>query len=429
MTRALLIAAPASGQGKTTITCALAWRLRREGQRVRAFKVGPDFIDPGFLEAATGAPADPLDLWMVGPADCARQLAAASREADWVLVEAAMGLYDGAPSAADLAEAFGLPVLAVIDAHALAQTFGALALGLRQYRHDLRWAGVLANRVAGPGHAQMLRESLGDALPWLGHAIDSPATLPQRHLGLVQAQEIRGLALVLEHLAEALVIDVDGWRGVPHWTPPAAASTGRPVRGLQGRTIAIARDDAFSFCYAANLRALEDLGADLCFFSPLAGEPVPAHAHALYLPGGYPELHAARLAAHLSLKASLRAFHEAGRPIVAECGGLMLCAAGLCDLQGRRHAMAGLLPLEVEIADRPQAVGLQAWPDHEGGLRGHAFHYGRASRADGAAPAFHTVPHRWGAPEPVWRDRGLTASFFHAYFPSDLPTVARLFSS
>lgn len=431
MARALLIAGPASGQGKTSVTCALARRLVAQGRQVAAFKIGPDFIDPGFLAEATGAPVRNLDLWMVGEDECIRLLARAARTSDWILIEGAMGLYDGTPSAADLAGRLGIPVLGVIDASAMAQTFGALALGLQAYGRllGLHWAGILANRVASAGHARMLRESVPAEVPWLGQLSRCDDGLPERHLGLVEAAEIRGRGLdrIWQALDAALEVDLARLDGLAPWrAPPIAAPT--PVTAtLSGLRIAVARDAAFSFCYEANLDLLRELGAELDFFSPLADEAVPAGADALYLPGGYPELHAVQLAQARRFLHSLRGHHAAGRPIVAECGGMMVCAQSLCTVDGSDHLMAGLLPAKAVMGDQLAGIGLHAWTTAQGELRGHAFHYGRLEVRDGLAPAALTQPQRYGGPEAVYQVGSLTASFFHGYFPSCPAAVAGLF--
>lgn len=272
---ALLIAAPASGQGKTTVTAALARLHARQGRRVRVFKCGPDFLDPFWHTLASGAPVHQLDLWMTGEADCRARLHAAAQEADLVLVEGVMGLYDGQPSAADLARRFGLPVLAVIDASAMAGTFGALAHGLQHYQEGLPWAGVLANRVGSARHAGMLQQGLRESGHWLGALSRNPAlVLPERHLGLVAATELEDALQRLDAAADALADtplgrmtleelrlrwNVDFARPI---TPPTL-----PAPLLQGRTVAVARDAAFCFLYAANLECLQDLGARLVFFT------------------------------------------------------------------------------------------------------------------------------------------------------------------
>ena len=420
----VLVAAVASGQGKTTVTAALARSLVRAGQRVRVFKCGPDFIDPMLLERACGAPVHTLDLWMVGVDECRRRLAEAAREADFVLVEGVMGLYDGTPSAADLAREFGMPVLAVIDASAMAQTAGAVARGLRDYG-PVQLAGVVANRVASPGHAQMVAGSLRD-IALLGSLQRQAQALPERHLGLVLPGEQPQLDAHLDELADALQLDEAAWQALPPLAPEAAEG---PVIAplLAGKTIAIARDAAFAFLYPANLDTLRILGARLVFFSPLADEPVPADADAVYLPGGYPELHAQALADAGTWRASINAAHAAGLPIVAECGGMMALADELTDPDGRRWPMAGLLPGVVRMQARLAGLGAQALDTPAGALRGHTFHYSRLETP--LAPSAHTVRHPAGTPgEAVYRVGSLTASYFHGYFASNPQAVASLFT-
>jgi cobyrinic acid a,c-diamide synthase len=286
----------------------------------------------------------PLDLWINGEADCAARLTAAAEVADLVIVEGVMGLYDGAPSAADLARRFALPVLAVIDAGAMAETFGAVVQGLRTWKPGLPWAGVLANRVGGVRHAAMLEHALDADPRWLGHLPhDAAFALPERHLGLAAAAELPGALARLDALADALATTPLGRRALaewPHWTPPEVQPVATPVRHLAGRTIAYARDAAFGFVYDANLDVLQSLGARIVSFSPLAGDPLPA-CDAVWLPGGYPELHAARLAARTDLRAQLAAHVAGGRPLWAECGGLMTLADVLVDADGIAHRIVG----------------------------------------------------------------------------------------
>ena len=327
--KVVLVSAVASGQGKTTVTAALARKFKRQGQRVRVFKTGPDFIDPMLLERASGAPVQSLDLWIVGLDACRQLLAQAALEADVILIEGVMGLYDGNPSSADLARAFGVPVLAVIDAAAMAQTAGALVLGLRDYG-PVDLAGVIANRVGSAGHAAMVADSLR-GVPLLGSLPRQAHSLPERHLGLVLPGEVAELEQLLDQLAEQLQFDDAAWQRLALTTLPAPPAYEPPVAALAGKTIAIARDAAFAFLYPANLACLCELGADLCFFSPLADQPVPLDADALYLPGGYPELHTATLAQADNWQQSVRDFHAAGKPIVAECGGMMVLAETLAD--------------------------------------------------------------------------------------------------
>lgn len=287
---ALFVAAPASGQGKTTITAALARLHVRLGRRVRVFKCGPDFLDPQIHAVASGAPVHNVDLGMCGEADIAWRLHAAARESDLILVEGVMGLYDGAPSGADIARRFGIPVMAVIDARAMAQTFGAVAYGLAHYQPRLPFAGVLANHVGSARHADMLRESLPEGMRWFGAVMrDADAALPERHLGLLQAAEIEDLGARLDRLADHL--QRTGAAELPPAVrfPAVAAPAIAPL--LAGKRIAIARDAAYGFIYPANLDTLQALGAELALFSPLAGDGLPEACDAVWLPGGYPELH------------------------------------------------------------------------------------------------------------------------------------------
>lgn len=422
--KALLIAAVASGQGKTTVTAALARKLVRSGKRVRVFKCGPDFIDPMLLERASGAPVRTLDLWMVGPGQCRDQLAHAAAEADVILIEGVMGLYDGTPSSADLAREFGVPVMAVIDASSMAQTAGALVHGLRDYG-PVDMAGVIANRVASDNHAKMVAASLRD-IPLFGTMPRQTRSLPERHLGLVLPGEVSDIDQLLDALADQLVFDEAAWdqlRAIDI-APPAAAPETMPA--LAGKTIAIARDPAFMFLYPANLDTLRALGATLTFFSPLADEAVPDGADAVYLPGGYPELHAETLSRAHGWRSSIRAVHAAGTPIVAECGGMMALADTLADQSGATWPMAGLLTGTVAMQPRLAGLGPEALPTEQGILRGHTFHYSKLATT--LRPAAHTIKHPSAIQGEAWYRAGsLTASYFHAYFPSNPAATAALF--
>lgn len=422
--RAVMVSAVASGQGKTTVTAALARKLVRQGQRVRVFKTGPDFLDPMVLQRASGAPVENLDLWMVGLDRCRCLLAQAAAEADVILIEGVMGLYDGTPSSADLSRQFGVPVLAVIDASAMAQTAGAVVQGLRDYG-PVTLAGVMANRIGSARHAKMVADSLRD-VPLLGTLPRQQQSLPERHLGLVQPDEVDAIDEVLDGLAEQLVLDADRWHALPPVDLTCIAVQPGRTPALTGKTIAVARDAAFAFLYSANLDCLRELGAEIRFFSPLADEPVPADAHAVYLPGGYPELHGQTLAAAVRWKQSIRAAHEARLPILAECGGMMALADSLADKDGNSWPMAGLLPGQVQMQARLAALGPQAWHTPKGELRGHAFHYSRLTTD--VAPAARTVKHLTSEDgEAIYCVGTLTASYFHAYFPSNPAAVASLF--
>ncbi|WP_295457763.1 cobyrinate a,c-diamide synthase [uncultured Thiodictyon sp.] len=422
---ALFIAAPASGQGKTTVTAGLARLHRRLGRRVRIFKTGPDFLDPMTLARAAGAPVYNLDLWMGGEDHCRALLHRAAREVDLILVEGVMGLYDGQPSGADLAERFGLPLLCVIDAAAMAQTFAALAWGLTSFRPGLRLAGVLANRVGSARHATMLTERLPAEIPFLGAlSRDAGLELPHRHLGLWQAAEIADLDARLERIADALATTPLGSLPAPVTFGPAAIQ--RVVAtGLAGVRIGVAQDLAFSFLYAANLDTLRAAGAELRFFSPLDDRELPP-CDALYLPGGYPELYLDRLAANTAMKDAIRAHQAAGRPILAECGGLLYLLDSLAAADGDPVPMVGLLPGRARMQTRLANLGLQRVTLPEGELRGHCFHH--SSAEIDLEPIARAAPlHERGAPEPVYRLGRLTASYLHLYFPSNPNAAIRLF--
>lgn len=421
---ALLIAAPASGQGKTTVTAALARLHARQGRRVTVFKCGPDFLDPQIHAVASGRPCQNLDLGMCGAADARWRLSRAAEDSDLILLEGVMGLFDGTPSAADIACRFDIPVLAMIDAGAMAQTFGALAHGLASYRPGLPFAGVLANRVGSERHAAMARDSLPTGMGWFGALPRNPAAaLPERHLGLLQAAEIGDLESRLDHLADALAASatVDLPKPVIFDTAPPPAIVPR----LAGRRIAIARDAAYGFIYPANLETLRQLGAELHFFSPVAGGPLPA-CDAVWLPGGYPELHAGALSANRALWSALRAHVAAGLPLLAECGGMMSLFERVTDKNGQDHAFAGLLPGVSVMQKRLAALGMQVAELPEGRLQGHTFHYSKSETSLPPIARANTPDGREG--EAIYRLARLTASYVHFYFPSNPAAVAALFS-
>jgi cobyrinic acid a,c-diamide synthase len=424
---ALLVAAPASGQGKTSVTAGLARMFRSQGKKVRLFKTGPDFLDPMILARAAGTPVHQLDLWMGGESHCRALLHCAASEADLILVEGVMGLFDGQPSSADLAQLFGIPVLIVIDASAMAETFAAIATGLAHFRPGLPFAGVLANRIGGPGHGAMLRQSLAGRLSFLGAlAQDESMSLPSRHLGLVQAEELADLDDRLDRLAAGLASEIGDY------SPPAvtfaAPESILPVPPLlAGCRIGVARDAAFAFLYPANLETLKALGAEIRFFSPLADGALPP-VDALYLPGGYPELYLERLEANTTMTQAIRAHVESRRPLFAECGGLLYLLDRLADADGASAAMLGILPGTAVVGRRLANLGLQSVTLPEGALRGHTFHHSRAEIA--CAPLTHAVAARHhGNGEAVYRQGRVTASYLHLYFPSNPEAAARLFLS
>ena len=422
---ALFVAAPASGQGKTTVTAALARLHARQGRRVRVFKCGPDFLDPQIHAVASGAPVYNLDLGMCGEQDAAWRLHAAAREADLILVEGVMGLYDGEPSGADIAQRFGIPVMAVIDAGAMAQTFGAVAYGLAHYRPGLPFSGVLANRVGSARHADMLRAALPEGMRWYGAVPrEAGAALPERHLGLLQAAEIADLAERLDRMADALAATGAGELPPPVEFAPAAPPAPAPL--LAGRTVAVARDAAYGFIYPANLDTLSALGARLAYFSPLAGERLP-ECDAVWLPGGYPELHGEQLAANTGFWADLRAHVDAGKPLLAECGGMMSLFEVVVDKAGMTHAFGGLLPGRAVMQSRLAALGMQEAELPEGRLTGHTFHYSKTETP--IAPLTRAQRPDGGEGEAIYRRGRLTASYVHFYFPSAPEVAARLLTN
>ena len=420
---ALLIAAPASGQGKTTVTAALARLHTRQGRRVTVFKCGPDFLDPQIHAYASGRPCQNLDLGMCGEDDARWRLARAAEDSDLILIEGVMGLFDGTPSAADIAEHFNIPVMALIDAGAMAQTFGAVAHGLATYRPNLPFAGVLANRVGSARHTEMLRESLPAGMGWFGALPKSSDSLPERHLGLMQAAEIDDLAARLDKLADALMETVTVDLPKPVNFLPAAAPEIAPL--LAGKRIAIARDAAYGFIYPANLETLCALGAELHFFSPIAGDELP-ECDAVWLPGGYPELHAEALAKNQALWASLKTHVAANKPLFAECGGMMSLFEQIVDKSGVSHNMAGILPGKAVMQKRLAALGMQVAELPEGRVSGHTFHYSQSETPLTPLVRAQTPDGREG--EPIYRHLRITASYVHIYFPSNPGAIANLLS-
>lgn len=420
---ALLIAAPASGQGKTTVTAALARLHTRLGRKVRVFKCGPDFLDPMILARASGAPVYQLDLWMVGEEESRRLLWEAAGEADLILIEGVMGLFDGSPSAADLARRFNVPVMAVINGQSMAQTFGAMAVGMATYQRDLPFSGVLANRIGSQRHRDLVRDSLPEWIRWYGALPrDTEVELPSRHLGLVQADELADLDARLDAAADALAASAS--TELPAPVSFAVPEPRRESCRLDGVRIGVARDNAFAFLYQANLDLLRELGAELVFFSPLRDERLP-EVDSLYLPGGYPELHLRALAENRGMAQAIHAHHEMGKPILAECGGMLYLLDALTDVAGERAELLGLLPGEARLQKRLAALALQAVALPEGTLRGHTFHHSLLDSAE-VPLARGVCPNDKPVAEAVFRRGRLTASYIHFYLPSDPDAAAAL---
>jgi len=419
-----LVAAPASGQGKTTVTAALARLHSRQGRRVRVFKCGPDFLDPMILQRASGQPVYQLDLWMIGQQESRRLLWEAAGEADLILIEGVMGLFDGNPSAADLARHFGVPVMGVIDGSGMAQTFGAMAHGLAHFQADLPFSGVLGNKVGSARHGEILRDSLPAGMHWYGALPRSAdVALPSRHLGLVQADELVDLDARLDAAADAL--EASAGSDLPASVDFQGEPQTAPQRLLAGVRIGVARDPAFAFLYQANLDVLESLGAELVFFSPLRDSAVP-DVHSLYLPGGYPELHIEQLASNRAMLSAIRQHQQCGKPILAECGGMLYLCETLTDAEGRTGEMVGLVSGQVTMQKRLTALALQEVSLPEGRLRGHTFHHS-ALHCELPALVRGECPNYKRTAEAVYRLGRLTASYIHLYFPGNPRAVAALF--
>jgi cobyrinic acid a,c-diamide synthase len=393
-TPGLIIAAPASGSGKTTLTLALLTALRRRGRIVQPYKCGPDYIDPAFHAIAANRASFNLDSWAM-PRDRFDALLAAADDAELALAEGVMGLFDGVAqrgawgngSTADIAASTGWPVVLVIDVSGQAQSAAAVALGFASYRDDVEIAGVILNQVASERHAALVRDGFDRSGMKVFGAIrrDDALTMPERHLGLVQAQEDSALAARLAALADLVERDVDladlEAAARPTRRQPKVAA---PRITPPGQRIALARDVAFSFVYPHLLAGWRAAGAEIVPFSPLADEPPDPSCDVAWLPGGYPELHAGQLAAASRFAEGMRRFAQT-KPVHGECGGYMTLGAGLIDAAGHRHAMLGLLGLETDFAQRRLHLGyrtatlLAPIPGHAAGcaLRGHEFHYAR----------------------------------------------------
>jgi cobyrinic acid a,c-diamide synthase len=378
------------------------------------------------LERASGRPVYQLDLWMGGEAHCRRLLHDAAATADLILIEGVMGLYDGTPSSADLARLFGIPVLAVIDAEAMAQTFGAVAYGLARYSPALPFHGVLANRVAGPGHASLAKQGVPAGMRFVGAVSrDAAFELPDRHLGLVQAEEVADLEGRLSAAASALA--GTELQDLPPEIELAPLEADAQVleRPLAGVRIGIARDRAFSFIYPANLDVLRTMGAELTFFSPLTANGLPP-VDSIWVPGGYPELHLERLSANRGLAGALRRHVESGKPAYAECGGMLYLLESMTDREGKRAVLAGILPGHAMMHTRLQGLGYHTAPLPGGRLRGHTFHH--STVATPLTAAAHTERAQTNAEgEAIYRRERLVATYFHGYFPSNPLAAARLF--
>ncbi len=395
--RGLVIAAPASGSGKTLLTLALLRALKRRGLSVAGAKSGPDYIDPKFHEAASGRPSVNLDAWAMAPGQLS--FLAAEQPGDLLIVEGAMGALDGAGpegsgSVAQLAVTLGLPVILVLDVARQGHSAALPVAGLRALRPDLPLAGVILNRIGSPRHEMMARTALAETgVPVLG-AIARHASLamPERHLGLVQAGEHSDLDAFLENAAAIAADSVDLHALVAAAAPLPGSGSATHLPPL-GQHMAIARDIAFSFAYPHLLQGWRAQGAELSFFSPLADEPPAVDSDAVFLPGGYPELHGEALSNASQFKAGVQSAAAAGKPVYGECGGYMVLGNRLVDANGASHEMLGLLPVETTFAHRRLHLGYRRftplggapWSSH---LLGHEFHYSTIISEAGAGRLF-----------------------------------------
>ncbi|WP_424931055.1 cobyrinate a,c-diamide synthase [Amaricoccus macauensis] len=424
----LLVSAPSSGTGKTTVMLGLLRALSEDGAIVQPFKSGPDYIDPAFHFAASGRSSFNLDTWAMD-GTLLDAVAAHANGADICIGEGSMGLYDGVAtkglagfgSSAETAARMGWPVVLVLDVGGQAQSAAATALGFASYRPDLPFAGVILNRVASPRHERLTRLGMEKAgLPVLGALPRrGDLTLPERHLGLIQAIEHPDLEAAITGYASFLRehVDLAALRGAARGGPaPAAGALPLPP----AQRIALARDAAFSFTYPHILEAWRSAGANIVPFSPLADEPPDADADLVWLPGGYPELHAGRIAAAGAFLDGLRR-HARTRPVHGECGGYMALGEALIDKDGTRHAMAGLLGLVTSYEKRKFHLGYRRavleteMPGVEAGtaLRGHEFHYSTIIEQPDAPLARVTNADGEAVPETGSRRGHATGTFFH----------------
>jgi cobyrinic acid a,c-diamide synthase len=443
----VVIAGTSSGAGKTTVACGLIGALRARGLTVQGFKVGPDYIDPSYHALASGRPGRNLDAFLSGPDLIAPLARHGAQSADIAVIEGVMGMFDGASgrgelaSTAHVAKLLQAPVLLVLDASAMARSAAAIVHGFRAFDPDVRVAGAICNRVGSDHHEQLLREAIEPlGVPVLGALRrDDALAAPERHLGLVPAHEREQRTRAqLDVLAgtTARALDLDAIlalaRAAPAldgaaWSP--FAQTGPPAH-VVGTRIAIARGPAFSFHYEENLELLRAAGAELAPFDPLRDEQLPPDAGALILAGGFPEVFGAELAANAPLRAQVAAFAASGRPLLAECGGLLYLGERLDE-----HAMCGVLPLRARMAGRlslgyREATARSATPWLAAGtrVRGHEFHYSQVEPADGGPDgAAWTLAARGRERAEGFVARGVQASYLHVHWAAH-PQVARAFA-
>jgi cobyrinic acid a,c-diamide synthase len=431
--KGFLIAGPASGVGKTTVSLAISAGLHARGLRIQAFKCGPDFLDAGHLTAVTQRPARNLDRWMMDVESVVSAFAESSADVDVAVVEGMMGLFDGISgrgeqgSAAEIAKILSLRVILVVDASKSARSIAAVIRGFEVFDPELRFAGLVLNGVAGESHFRLLSEAITPncITPILGWLPQDPAVrIPERHLGLHTAAEIdwREKRSALQELAEQLNLDL---LLAPEFELPAIDAYVVAPRPAPRVTVGIARDEAFCFYYQDNLDFLERAGARLVEFSPLRDTHLPPELDALYLGGGYPELHAEQLSLNATLVSDIRQFVALGRPVYAECGGMMYLGESLRTRDGKVHEMSGVLPIETDMTEKLVHFGyvevellLDSLIGTKGTvLRGHSFHCSQCSATRELATAFearYTLSKRTGAEG--YACGNVLASYIHLHF-------------
>ena len=440
----VVIAGASSGVGKTTVTVGLCRALRARGLGVAVFKCGPDYLDPTYHQRAAGRPSHNLDGWMMGREAAAATFVRASAGADVAVIEGMMGLFDGVSatgevgSTAEMAKWLRAPVVLVADASGMARSIAALAGGFAAFDPEVRVAGVIANRVGGRAHVELLASALRDPPILGGLASDAALGFPERHLGLRAADRRAVPEAIIDEWGARVAesIDLDAVLAIARAAPPIAAfDPARPLASGPARCrIGYALDDAFHFYYEDNLRRLEALGAELVPFSPIADRELP-EVNGLYLGGGYPESHAAALSANRSMRVAIARFGAAGGPVYAECGGLMYLSGALRDLDGRSHPMVGLLPGTAVMSARLEALGYVEVETRVPSLlgpaglrfRGHQFRHSRLEGAEAAAGAY-TIrrPSSGDAQREGYRAGSVLGSYVHAHWASN-PLAARGF--
>jgi cobyrinic acid a,c-diamide synthase len=428
--RGVVIAAPASGSGKTLITLGLLRAFVRRGFRISSLKVGPDYIDPQFHHRASGRSCGNLDIWAMRPETFLHQVAQAQLESDLIIAEGVMGLFDGAKngdgSTADVAAILDWPVILVVDVRGQAASAVAVVEGFANHRKNVRIGGVIFNRVGSDQHAEILNDAMAcSPIPVLGCLPrNDELTLPERHLGLVQAGESTATEDRINAAATLIEahIDLDRLRELAGEGTFFTATNSRPAVSPLGSRIAVAQDDGFSFAYTFQLEGWRGAGSDITFFSPLNDEAPDQSADAVFLPGGYPELHAEHLSHNTQFISGVRDAAERGSAVYGECGGYMVLGEALTDSDGMTHPMIGLLPVKTSFQDGRLHLGYRVLSLASDSLlgpmgttfRGHEFHYSRIIQEESSTPLFE-VSDALGRNLPVagCRSNSVMGSFIH----------------